>query len=60
MSLKDVTDWSSYLGPSSPLPTDVVFDIRETVVQKDGTTSEVSCKVEAHKLLLAAANPVFR
>ena len=60
MSLKDIADWSSYLGPSSPLPTDVVFDIRETVVLEDGSTSEVRCRVEAHKLLLAAANPVFR
>ena len=60
MSLKDVTDWPSYIGPSSPLPTDVVFDIRETVIQEDGTTQEVSSRIEAHKQLLAAANSVFR
>ena len=60
MSLKDVDNWQSYLGTSSPLPTDVVFDIRETVIQEDGTAQEVSNRIQAHKQLLAAANSVFR
>ena len=60
MSLKDVTDWSAYIGPSSPLPTDVVFDIRETLTREDGTTKEVCTRIDAHKQLLAAANSVFR
>merc|ERR550519_1907908 len=60
MSLKDVTDWASYLGPSSPLPANIVFDIRETVMQEDGSTREVSRRIQAHKQLLAAANSVFR
>ena len=61
MSLMDVTDWSSFLDPASPIPTDIVFDIRETVTQDDGITREVSTRtVEGHKQLLAAANPVFR
>ena len=35
MSLRDI-NWSSLLAPSSPIPTDVVFDVREPVASADG------------------------
>ena len=47
-------------GKGAAIPPDVVFDIRETVTQEDGSVREVSSKIEGHKQLLAAANPVFR
>ncbi len=43
MSLKDVTDWSSFLDKSSPIPTDVVIDVRETVKMDDGTLEVRKC-----------------
>ena len=62
MSLKDVSDWPSYFGPDShcQIPTDVQFLVQERVANADGTSQVLSGKIECHKLLLAAANPVFK
>ena len=43
MSLKDVTDWYSFLDKSSPIPTDVVIDVRETVKLDDGKLEVRKC-----------------
>ena len=55
-----VTDWYSFLDKSSPIPTDVVIDVRETVKLDDGTLEVVGGKIECHRLLLASANGTFR
>ena len=60
MSLKDVSDWPTYFGPDRQIPTDVQFVVQERVRSVDGTNKVISGKIECHRLLLAAANPVFK
>ena len=60
MSLKDVSDWSTYFGPDRQILTDVQFAVQERVTNTDGTSQVLSGKIECHRLLLAAANPVFK
>ena len=60
MSVKDVPDWPSYLGPNCPIPTDVRFEVLEKVTNDDGTVLFLSGDIECHRFPLAAANPVFR
>ena len=60
MSLRDVTDWLSYLNPDSQIPTDVQFEVQERVKNLDGTVQVLSGRIDCHRLLLAAANPTFK
>lgn len=63
MSINDVTDWSpwySYLDPSARLQPDIVLNVRERVTRNDGTVQVSDYFMDGHKVLLAAANPVFR
>ena len=48
------------LSPDRQIPTDIQFAVKERVTNADGTNQVLSGKIECHRLLLAAANPVFK
>ena len=51
------TDWNSLLSPTSTLPPDVTFLVKNE--DEDGEQRGVLRKIGAHRFLLAGVSPVF-